>query len=69
MMVNTQGIYKVKKVRHGTEFKEKVVLFFSGVLEKNRSRFEEAQGEKNIIDCLIDSENLFYLDYPMMREV
>ena len=67
MMVNTQGIYKVKKVRHGTEFKEKVVLFFSGVLEKNRSKFEEAQGEKNIIDCLIDSENLFYLDYPVIR--
>ena len=41
MMTNTQGIYKVKKVKHDTVIKEKVVNFFSAVLEKNRNRFKE----------------------------
>ena len=67
MMVNTQGIYKVRKVRHDTMMKEKVVNFFSAVLEKNRDRFDEAMGEKSIIDSLIENENLFYLDYPALR--
>ena len=67
MMVNTQGIYKVRKIRHDTMIKEKVVNFFSSVLEKNRDRFDEAVGEKNIIDSLIDNDNLFYLDYPALR--
>ena len=69
MMTNTQGIYKVKKVKHDTVIKEKVVNFFSAVLEKNRSKFKEGEEMKSIIDALIDNDNLFYADYSAMRKL
>ena len=47
--------------------KEKVVKFFSAILEKNKEKFHEGKKGKNIIDALIESDNLFCLDYPVMR--
>ena len=69
MLVNTQGIYKARKIRHDTIIKEKAVNFFEAILEKNRDKFNEGKGERSILDELIDNENLFYLDYPVLREL
>ena len=67
MMVNTEGIYKLKKIKNDSEMKEKVAKFFSAILEKHKAKFHESEKEKNIIDALIESDNLFCLDYPVMR--
>lgn len=54
-MTNTQGIYKVKKVFHGTEIKKKVEIFFEDLLEANRDIFCEAELGTNVIDSLINN--------------
>lgn len=69
MMTNTQGIYKVKKVRASTKIREKVIDFFEDILEKNRNKFCEAEVGKSIIDSLISAQNLYYMDYEAMRKI
>ena len=41
MMTNTQGIYKFKKVKQGTEAYNKVQIFFKALLDENSGKFEE----------------------------
>ena len=68
MMTNTQGIYKAKKVHPGTPQYEKVKKQFGKMLDENRKHFKIPEG-KDIVDTLIGENNLFYMDYPGLREM
>lgn len=69
MMTNTQGIYKIKKVLKGSETQKKVELFFGDLLESNKDRFIESEMNQKVIDSLINKNNLYFLDYPEIREI
>ena len=76
MMVTTQGIYKAKRVKD-PEMIEKVKEQFKAMLEENRKEFMSKGGKKRnvddktkcIVDALVEDDNLWYIDYPELRNV
>lgn len=64
MIVNTQGVYKAKRVLKGSAIHEKVKKLFEESLSPHRKYFgSDCQGE-SLIDSLIEANNLYWVDYP-----
>ena len=66
MMTNTQGIYKAKKLCRDTEQYIKAKKHFSEVFNKNKHYFGKKDCE-DIFENLVESGDLYWMDYEVLR--
>ena len=62
MIVNTQGVYKAKRVNKGSDIHAKVKKLFEQTLNQHRQHFN-VNGDQSVVESLIDASNLYWVDY------
>lgn len=69
MIVNTQGVYKAKRVIENSAMHKKIAGLFESALSPHRNNFGDSLKDGSLIDSLVKSNNLYYVEYPELKDL